>query len=55
MAAPSHSSSASRLELRGEIDADLAQALDAIALARGLTRHAYVTSVLKAEVVRIAT
>jgi hypothetical protein len=39
-------------ELRGIVSADLAQALDAIAMAKGLNRHAYVVSILDAEVKR---
>jgi hypothetical protein len=38
------------VELRGLVSADLAKALDAIALAKGINRHAYVVSVLEAEV-----
>lgn len=37
-------------ELRGVVSADLAQALDAIAMAKGMNRHAYVVSILEAEV-----
>ncbi len=40
-------------ELRGVVNADLAQALDAIAMAKGLNRHAYVVQVLEAEVKRV--
>ena len=40
------------VELRGIVSADLAQALDAIAMAKGLNRHAYVVSILDAEVKR---
>lgn len=42
-------------ELRGEAPADLVRALDAIALAKGLTRNAYVNEVLKAHVVSYLT
>jgi hypothetical protein len=45
---------ADNTELRGIVSADLAQALDAIALARNLNRHAFVVQVLEAEVKRIA-
>lgn len=41
-------------ELRGIVSADLAQALDAIAMSRGLNRHAYVVQVLEAEVRKVA-
>lgn len=41
-------------ELRGLVSTDLAQALDAIAMARGMNRHAYVMQVLEAEVRRVA-
>lgn len=41
-------------ELRGLVAADLAQALDAIALSRSMTRHAYVVQVLEAEVRKVA-
>ena len=37
-------------ELRGLVDADLAKALDAIALAKGLDRNAYVNKVLAVHV-----
>ena len=40
-------------ELRGVVSSDLAQALDAIAMAKGLNRHAYVVQVLEAEVKRV--
>lgn len=40
-------------ELRGVVNADLAQALDAIAMAKGMNRHAYVVQVLEAEVRRV--
>jgi predicted transcriptional regulator len=39
-------------ELRGIVSADLAQALDAIAMAKGMHRHAFVVSILEAEVKR---
>lgn len=45
---------ADKTELRGLVPADLAQGLDAIALARGMDRHTYVTMVLEAEVKRVA-
>jgi predicted transcriptional regulator len=47
-------SSHHKTELRGEVSHDLAQALDAIALSRDLTRHAFVVDVLEKEVRRIA-
>lgn len=37
-------------ELRGDAPADLVRALDAIALAKGLNRNAYVNDVLEAHV-----
>lgn len=43
-----------KTELRGEVPTDLAQALDAIALARDMNRHAFVVEVLEREVRRIA-
>ena len=43
-----------KTELRGLVSLDLAQALDAIAMARGLDRHSYVVAVLDAEVRRVA-
>jgi hypothetical protein len=43
---------ADNTELRGIVSADLAQALDAIAMAKGMNRHAYVVSILDAEVRR---
>lgn len=43
-----------KTELRGLVSADLAQALDAIAMSRGLDRHAYVVQVLEADVKRVA-
>ena len=42
-----------KTELRGLVSADLAQALDAIAMSRSLDRHAYVVQVLEAEVKRV--
>ena len=42
-----------KTELRGLVSADLAQALDAIAMSRGLDRHAYVVQVLEADVKRV--
>lgn len=41
---------AENTELRGVVSADLAQALDAIAMAKGMNRHAFVVSVLEREV-----
>jgi hypothetical protein len=46
--------STDKTELRGLVPAHLAQALDAIAMARGMDRHTYVTQVLDAEVRRVA-
>ncbi len=43
-----------KTELRGDVSTDLAQALDAIALSRDMTRHAFVVEVLEREVRRIA-
>lgn len=43
-----------KTELRGLVSTPLAVALDAIAMARGMDRHAYVTQVLEAEVKRVA-
>lgn len=45
---------ADKTELRGLVSTDLAAALDAIAMARGMTRHDYVTQVLDAEVKKVA-
>lgn len=45
---------ADNTELRGIVTADLAQALDAIAMSRGMTRHAYVVQVLEHEVRKVA-
>lgn len=45
---------ADKTELRGLVSHDLASALDAIAMARGMDRHAYVVQVLDAEVKRVA-
>lgn len=42
-----------KTELRGLVSADLAQALDAIAMSRGMDRHAYVVQVLEADVKRV--
>jgi hypothetical protein len=42
--------SADQKELRGLADADLVRALDAIALAKGLDRNAYVNKVLSSHV-----
>lgn len=46
--------SADKTELRGLVPAHLGAALDAIAMARGMDRHSYVTAVLDAEVKRVA-
>lgn len=43
-----------KTELRGLCPAHLAQALDAIAMARGMDRNTYVVAVLEAEVKRVA-
>lgn len=43
-----------KTELRGLVSTPLAVALDAIAMARNLDRHTYVTQVLEAEVKRVA-
>lgn len=48
----SRCNSADKKELRGLHDADLVSALDALALAKGLERTAYVDQVLKAHVVQ---
>lgn len=45
---------ADNTELRGVVSADLAQALDAVAMAKGMNRHAYVVQVLEAEVKKVA-
>lgn len=45
---------ADKTELRGLVSSELATALDAIAMVRGMDRHAYVVSVLEREVRRIA-
>lgn len=37
-------------ELRGDADADLVRALDALALAKGMTRNTYVNNILSAHV-----
>lgn len=39
-----------KTELRGLVSQDLATALDAIAMAKGMDRHAYVVRVLEKEV-----
>ena len=44
---------ADKSELRQLAPTHLLQALDAIAMAKGLERHAYIEAVLKAEVVRV--
>lgn len=41
-------------ELRGIVSSDLAQALDAVAMARGMNRHQFVVMVLEAEVKKVA-
>ena len=46
--------SADKTELRGLVSAHLAQALDAIAMSRGMDRHSYVVQVLDQEVKRVA-
>ncbi len=43
-----------KTELRGLVSTHLASALDAIAMARNLDRHAYVTQILEAEVKKVA-
>lgn len=45
---------ADNTELRGVVSADLAQALDAVAMAKGMNRHAYVVQVLESEVKKVA-
>ena len=45
---------ADKTELRGLVTSDLATALDAIAMAKGMDRHAYVVQVLEAEVKKVA-
>lgn len=45
---------ADKTELRGLVSSDLATALDAIAMARGMDRHAYVVQVLESEVKKVA-
>lgn len=44
---------ADKSELRQLAPNHLLQALDAIAMAKGMERHAYIDAVLKAEVVRV--
>lgn len=44
---------ADKSELRQLAPNHLLQALDAIAMAKGMERHAYIEAVLKAEVVRV--
>jgi len=46
--------SADKTELRGLVPTHLAQALDAIAMARGMDRNTYVTTVLEKEVKQVA-
>lgn len=43
-----------KVELRALVSADLGTALDAIAMARGMTRTDYVIQVLEAEAKRVA-
>lgn len=45
---------ADKTELRGMVSSDLAVALDAIAMARGMDRHSYVVHVLESEVKKVA-
>lgn len=45
--------SADKTELRGLVPHALAQALDAIAMAKGMDRHSYVTAILECEVKRV--
>lgn len=45
--------SADKTELRGLVPHALAQALDAIAMAKGMDRNSYVTGVLELEVQRV--
>jgi len=42
-----------KTELRGLVPHDLAAALDGIAMAKGMDRHAYVVQVLEAEVKKV--
>lgn len=42
-----------KTELRGLVSQELAAALDAIAMAKGMDRHAYVVQVLEAEVKKV--
>ena len=44
---------ADKAELRQLAPVSLLQALDAIAMAKGMERHAYIEAVLKAEVVNV--
>lgn len=44
---------AEKTELRGLVTTDLASALDAIAMSRGMTRHDFVVQVLEAEVQKV--
>ena len=44
---------ADKSELRQLAPTHLLQALDAIAMAKGMERHAYIEAVLKAEVVKV--
>ncbi len=48
------SSSTDKTELRGLAPSHLAQALDAIAMARGMDRNTYVVQILENEVKRVA-
>lgn len=45
---------ADKTELRGLVPTDLAVALDAVAMAKGIDRHTYVVQVLEAEVKKVA-
>lgn len=45
---------ADKTELRGLVSSDLAAALDGIAMAKGMDRHAYVVQVLEGEVRKVA-
>ena len=45
--------SGDKVELRGLCPLELAQALDAIAMAKGMERHAYIEAVLMNEVMKV--
>ena len=45
---------ADKTELRGLVSSELAVALDAIAMAKGMDRHTYVVQVLEAEARKVA-